>query len=103
MNEDVVVGDLVLTELLQGIRFDREIPPILILWERLEKADLCGQDVALLAAANYRFLRRKGITIRGTIDVIIATWCISHGAAIIHNDRDLAVMERELGLVSYTG
>ena len=59
--------------------------------------------IAEKAASNYRLLRRNGITIRGTIDVIIATWCISNGASIIHNDRDLGTMERHLGLVAYAG
>jgi predicted nucleic acid-binding protein len=62
---------------------------------------LCGASIAEEAAYNYRFLRRQDITIRGTIDVIIATWCISVGARIIHNDRDLAVMEAALGLQRY--
>ncbi|GGD85726.1 ribonuclease VapC [Aureimonas endophytica] len=101
--DDVVLGDLVLVELLQGIRQDRQVGRTLEELGRLERASLCGPVLAELAAANYRLLRRKGLTIRGTIDVIIATWCIANRVAIIHNDRDLAVMERELGLVAYSG
>lgn len=59
---------------------------------------MCGAAIAEKAAYNYRFLRRQGITVRGTIDMIIATWCISVGARIIQNDRDLAVMEDAHGL-----
>lgn len=98
----IVIGDLVLVEVLQGVRNDRRLHSIRKSLARFPIVSLCGPFHAEQAAANYRLLRRKGITVRGTIDVIIATWCIANDAEIIHNDRDLAVMERELGLVAYT-
>ncbi|WAJ30452.1 type II toxin-antitoxin system VapC family toxin [Antarcticirhabdus aurantiaca] len=100
-DEQVIVGDLVMVELLQGVRFDKEVARILVDIKALRRESLCGAAIGLLAAANYRGLRRRGITIRSTIDVIIATWCIENGAAIIHNDRDMAVMEAQLGLRAY--
>jgi predicted nucleic acid-binding protein len=101
-SEDVVVGDLILAEVLQGIRADRDFREARRILHLFPSRNLCDPIVAEHAAENYRSLRKKGITIRATIDVIIATWCIRNGAMIIHNDRDLAVMEAELGLVSYT-
>ena len=100
-SEKVVVGDLIMAEVLQGIRHESDVLKTAELLYTHPVSALCGPEIAEEAAYNYRFLRRQGITIRGTIDVIIATWCISVGARIIHNDRDLAVMEDALGLRRY--
>jgi predicted nucleic acid-binding protein len=62
---------------------------------------LGGVDVAIAAAQNYRFLRSKAITIRGTIDLIIATWCIKNHVPLLHSDRDFHEMEKWLGLKSW--
>ncbi|KQT52937.1 MULTISPECIES: PIN domain nuclease [unclassified Aureimonas] len=97
----VIVGDLVMTEVLQGVRDDRTLSRIADELARFRQVTLCGPDIAILAASNYRLLRRGGITIRGTIDVIIATWCMANDAEVIHNDRDLKQIERLLGLRSY--
>jgi predicted nucleic acid-binding protein len=59
---------------------------------------LCGPELAIRAAANYRFLRSNGITVRNTIDMIIGTFCIERGYALLHSDRDFEPMERLLGL-----
>ncbi|MEX6505531.1 PIN domain-containing protein [Jiella sp. M17.18] len=99
----VVVGDLVLAEVLQGFRNERDFREARRVLSLFPAVALCGHEVAEAAAANYRLLRRRGLTLRGTIDVIVATWCIVNDAAIIHNDRDLATMERELGLVACNG
>lgn len=97
-----IVGDLILAEVLQGVRDDRVLRRMAEQLASLRQQTLCGPQIAVLAASNYRLLRRSGVTIRGTIDVIIATWCISVGAEIIHNDRDLRQMEVFLGLRSFT-
>jgi predicted nucleic acid-binding protein len=99
--EDVIVGDLILAEVLQGIRHERDVRTAAALLYTYPVQTLCGAAIAEEAAANYRFLRRQGLTIRGTIDVIVATWCIAAGVRIIHNDRDLAAMEVALGLQRY--
>ena len=65
----------------------------------LEYYDLIGKEIAIQAAINYRYLRKKGITIRKTIDVIIATFCIEHNLPLIHNDQDFDPMEQYLGLI----
>ncbi|HWB52345.1 MAG TPA: VapC toxin family PIN domain ribonuclease, partial [Stellaceae bacterium] len=63
-----------------------------------EVVALCGPELAVKAAANYRFLRTRGITIRKTIDLIIGTFCIERGHHLLHSDRDFEPMERLLGL-----
>jgi predicted nucleic acid-binding protein len=94
----IVIGDLIMTELLQGFSGERDFQIARQLMESLEYKDLVGRDVAIAAAQNYRILRRKGITVRKTIDVLIATFCIENGAQLIHNDRDFDPMEQLLGL-----
>jgi predicted nucleic acid-binding protein len=96
--EELVMGDLILVELLQGYRQDREAKVIEASLSPLPIVTLCGPDLATVAASNYRFLRARGITVRGTIDVIIATWCIAHNARLIAVDRDFYPMEKWLGL-----
>ena len=100
-SERLIVGDLILVEVLQGIRHEQDVATATALLYRHPVRSMCGAAIAEEAASNYCFLSRQGITIRGTIDVVIATWCISVGARIIHNDRDLAVMEDALGLQRY--
>lgn len=88
INREILMGDLILVELLQGLRRDsvrheveRKLAPI-----RCEV--LCGPRLAPVAAANYRRLREKGITMRGIVDVIVATWCIENRVQLLHSDRD---------------
>ena len=97
----MVVGDLVLAEVLQGLREEKRFDAARRLLGKFEAVSLCGPAIAVRAAANYRLLRSRGITVRGTIDVIIATWCIENDASIIHNDRDMRIMEEQLGLRAY--
>jgi predicted nucleic acid-binding protein len=96
--EEVVVGDLILAELLQGLREGPQLRLVEASLTAFRVVTLCGPDLAPRAAANFRALRRRGITVRGTIDVIIATWCIENRVALLHNDRDFNAMERALGL-----
>jgi predicted nucleic acid-binding protein len=100
MSEDeIVVGDLIMVELLQGYRPGPKLRLVEAAMKSLSVKNLCGPDIAPVAAANYRALRSVGLTVRGTIDVIIATWCIENRVALLHNDRDFDVMEKHLGLV----
>jgi predicted nucleic acid-binding protein len=94
----IIIGDLIMTELLQGFSVEKNFQIAMQLMENLEYRDIVGRDMAIAAAQNYRILRRKGITIRKTIDVLIATFCIENGAQLIHNDRDFDPMEQLLGL-----
>jgi hypothetical protein len=59
---------------------------------------MVGYDIALESATNYRLLRKKGITVRKTIDVIIGTFCIHYQLSLLHNDRDFDPMVKLLGL-----
>lgn len=92
------IGDLILTEVLQGCKFDKEFNEVRRLLSRLELVTLGGEDVAIEAARNYRKLRTLGVTVRGTIDVVLATRCIVSGHQLLHSDRDFDAFEQHLGL-----
>ena len=92
------MGDLILCDILQGFRTETEARFVERTLSRFEAVTLCSPELAVKAAANYRFLRTRGITIRKTIDVIIGTFCIERGHHLLHSDRDFEPMERLLGL-----
>jgi predicted nucleic acid-binding protein len=94
----VVVGDLVLCEVLMGVRDDAAARRVAAALGRFPTASLASPALAPEAAANYRRLRGLGITIRSTIDVLIAAWCMRNNAALLHRDRDFDVMAQHLGL-----
>ena len=94
----ILVGDLVLLEVLQGARNDRhaaEIERELRVF-RIER--MLDDGIAVKAAANYRALRDRGITVRKTIDLIIATFCVERGHSLLHDDRDFDPLAAHLGL-----
>jgi predicted nucleic acid-binding protein len=95
----VITGDLIITEFLQGFREDKDFRQARSIMEGLEYYDFLGKDLALKAAQNFRLLRKKGITIRKTIDVCIASFCIDYRFPLLHNDRDFDAMEKHLGLM----
>jgi predicted nucleic acid-binding protein len=97
--EPVLIGDLILTEVLQGFRRDADYRKARALLDTLELRQLGGKAIALAAADNYRRLRRRGVTPRKTIDMMIATYCIAHGLQLLHSDRDFDGLEKELGLM----
>ena len=94
----LLVGDLIIVEVLQGFRAERDFGRAQAAFEDLEYASMVGRDIALASARNYRILRARGVTIRSTIDVLIATFCIEEGHALLHSDRDFDPFERHLGL-----
>ena len=96
--EPLLIGDLILCEILQGFNSEAEARLVQRLFGRFEAVALSDPGLAATAAANYRFLRRQGITIRKTIDLSIGTFCIERGHALLHSDRDFEPMERFLGL-----
>ncbi len=96
--EPLVIGDLILTEVLQGFADEAEFKKARGLLTSLTVRTLGGQDVALKAAGNFRALRKLGFTVRKTIDCIIATWCIEGGCALLHNDGDFDPFAKHLGL-----
>jgi predicted nucleic acid-binding protein len=94
----VITGDLIIVEFLQGFRNDKQYQEAKEIMNSLKYFDFVGKDIAIKAAENFRKLRKKGITIRKTVDVLIATFCIENGFELIHNDRDYDQMEEILGL-----
>ncbi len=97
--EPLFIGDIILTEVLQGFRKDQDFQEAKRLLTALDVVDLGGQEIAIQAAKNYRILRTYGVTIRKTIDSIIATRCIENGYDLLHNDRDFDPFEKYLGLI----
>jgi predicted nucleic acid-binding protein len=98
--EPVATGDLVLTEVLQGFGTDREFNQARKLLTSLVIVDLGGREVAIQAARNFRALRSLGITVRKTIDTVIATRCIESGLTLLYSDRDFDPFVQHLGLRS---
>lgn len=94
----LAVGDLILAELLQGFATELDAKRALSLLEPLEFLEMAGRDVAIQSAANYRRLRRRGVTVRKTMDMLIGTYCLMHDHEILHNDRDFEVLAKHLGL-----
>lgn len=94
------VGDLILAEVLQGIDSDRQFRRILNIMSVLPQLKICNHAVAVQAARNYRELRALGITIRKTIDTLIATRCIVDGIPLLYSDRDFEPFRQHLGLMS---
>lgn len=99
-SEPVVTGDLILTEVLQGFGSDREFNQAKRLLTALEIVELGGQEIAIQAAKNFRSLRARGITVRKTIDTLIATRCIESGYALLFSDRDFDPFVQHLGMRS---
>lgn len=96
----VVVGDLILAEVLQGFRNDSDYHTAKNLLLDLDLHTLVGVEIAQKAAENFRVLRKKGITVRKTIDCLIATYCIEHGIPLLYTDRDYDPFVEHLRLKS---
>jgi predicted nucleic acid-binding protein len=97
-NTPIVIGNLILTEVLQGFQNDKDFKIAKDLLLRIHFMSMGEQILALESAMNYRLLRRKGVTIRKTIDVIIGTFCIHNRLKLLHCDRDFDPMVKYLGL-----
>jgi predicted nucleic acid-binding protein len=100
---EVLIGDLIAAELLSGFKPGRQLKEFEVVLAGFPMFPLCGDTLAPKAAANYRILRSKGVTARGIVDVIIATWCIEHTIPLLHADRDFEPMENILGLQRWKG
>lgn len=95
---DLLVGDIVLLEILQGARDDVHAARLALQMRRFQIVTMSNESLAVEAARFYRTLRDRGVTVRKTIDVIIGAFCIVHGYDLLHDDRDFDPMERHLGL-----
>ena len=98
--EPIATGDLILTEVLQGFVTDRDFNQAKRLLTSLVSVDLAGQAIAVQAANNSRLLRAHGITVRKTIDTVIATRCIESRLSLLYSDRDFDPFVEHLGLRS---
>lgn len=98
--EPIAIGDIILTEVLQGFRQDKDFNTAKSLLSSLTIFEFLGESMALKSADNYRKLRKQGITIRKTVDVIIATFCIEYDLPLLFSDRDFVPFVKYLKLVS---
>ncbi|MBV9634187.1 MAG: PIN domain nuclease [Methylobacteriaceae bacterium] len=96
---EIIIGDLMLGEVLQGLATERTAHQVESLLRRFEIVSMAGAAIAILAACNFRSLRRRGVTIRKTIDLLIGTWCIEHHVPLLHNDGDFQYMAPHLGRI----
>ena len=97
--DEVILGDLMLCEVLQGLDSERTAREVEALLRRFEIVPMGGDAIAVAAARNFRSLRRRGITVRKTIDLLIGTWCMENRRPLLHNDSDFHSMAHHLGLI----
>ena len=97
--DEIIVGDLMLCEVLQGLASERAAADVEALLRRFDIVSMAGDAIAVMAARNFRSLRKRGVTVRKTIDLLIGTWCIENRRPLLHNDSDFHPMVRHLGLI----
>jgi len=97
-SEPLVMGDIILAEVLQGFQEDTDFKTAKKLLLSFPVMEMVGQELAIKSAMNYRFLRKKGVTVRKTIDVMIGTFCIQNRISLLHSDRDFESIEKYLKL-----
>ena len=97
-NKHIIVGDLILSEILQGFQSGDDFRTAKDLLLNFPFMEMLGQELAIKSALNYRFLRKNGVTVRKTIDVMIGTFCIHYQCSLLHDDRDFGPMEKYLNL-----
>jgi predicted nucleic acid-binding protein len=96
--QEIGLTDLTVCEVLQGIREEALFKQVQIRLMSMQLFPGGGVEIAIIAARNYRLLRAKGVTVRKTIDCLVATFCIEHGHSLLHRDRDFDPFETHLGL-----
>jgi predicted nucleic acid-binding protein len=96
--ERVIAADLIVCEVLQGFASEKDFRAAARVFGNLPCLELGGEDAVLDAAGNHRKLRARGITVRSTIDTLIASFCIRHRIPLLHHDRDFDAYEQHLGL-----
>ena len=99
--QSVLLGDIILTEILQGFDRDKDFKLAKQALDPLDCVHLGGKTLAIKAASNFRFLRSKGVTIRKTVDMLIGSWCIEHEVELLHNDIDFDQIATQLPLQIY--
>jgi len=94
----ILIGDIILAEVLQGFREDADFEKARRALGKYTQVEMVNTELALQSARTYRMLRRKGVTVRKTIDSFIATYCIENEHDLLHNDSDFDGYEKHLGL-----
>ena len=94
----ICTGDLILTEVLQGFKNDSDFTTAKSLLCALPVHAMVGYEISLKSVDNFRLLRKKGINVRKTIDVLIATYCIENQLMLLHSDKDFQPFQQHLGL-----
>ena len=97
-NQEIILGDLILTEILQGFQEDRLFREAQNMLESFPIVPMLGMPLVIQSATNYRILRKRGVTVRKTIDVMIGTYCIENRIPLLYADRDFDPMVRHFGL-----
>jgi len=95
--EHVIMGDIILCEILQGFRRDSDFNKAKKVLDYLQCYSISNKKLAIKSVENFRSLRKKGITVRKTTDVLIGTFCIENNIPLLHNDKDFSSLEM-LGL-----
>ncbi|WP_447971058.1 type II toxin-antitoxin system VapC family toxin [Nitrospira sp. M1] len=98
--QEILLGDLILTEVLQGFQQDSHFRIAQKVFDAFPIVTMVGPHLALRSAKNYRTLRKRGVTVRKTIDVMIGTYCLEKHIPLLYADRDFDPMVRHLGLQS---
>lgn len=101
-HDEAVIGDLILAEVLRGFEDDRAFRDARWGFAAMTVIQISDEPTALLAADHYRWLRRRGVTVRSTIDALIAARCITDGLPLLHGDRDFSPFAEHFGLKVYT-
>ena len=96
-SQPVVIGDIILAEILQGFRKDADYHKAKEYLGSLVCLTISNKNIAIKSAENFRYLRKRGITIRKTTDMLIGTFCIENNIPLLHNDKDFLPLV-ELGL-----
>ena len=99
INGIAAIGDIIFLEILQGFKSDKDYKNTKAHLSKLDQYEMFGQHMVEVCANNYRCLRKKGITIRGTADVIIATFCIENKLPLLFKDKDFTPFVKHLGLL----
>lgn len=97
-SELLLTGDIVMAEVLQGFRHDSDFRRARLALDQLVFRPMLGREIALASARNYRRPRARGVTVRKTIAMFIATFCLENGHALLHSDRDFDAIAEHLGL-----
>ncbi len=97
-SKPIIMGDLILAEVLQGFQKENDFRIVKKLLLEFPFMEMVGQKMAIKSAINYRLLRKKGVTVRKTIDIMIGTFCIHHQFSLLHDDRDFDPLEKYLKL-----